>query len=833
MTATPPPPAPQAANHKPIASHHKVKMDHRSVSAAAAGGAIAIGPSPAPHRTMSRPTSMMSGDNGGGGGGGDNGRPTCSNHGQQQRRRCPMTIIRSVAVPTTIAEKQRNILRFRAKATPWSGAAEFDAVGRGLLLATALFPPPSAAEQHQHAMGGGGGGGGCCPLGANERSELDHALRSVAVWRDRAEGGRLPHSVETSAALASVLLEDATAHDSDGGSAHSYMYYHHGHHGRSPSELSLRMSYASAVIRATNGLADASVTNRGMKKPGYGVSVAALCERIGIPGWVVDMRHDAAHNDLPSLPSLRLASKTLLGYLGDRYWSELVRLRGDAAAKAVGILDAYKASAKAAAVEHTARMNQQIAKAEARAIKMKEKRAQERAGKKTKKKNEGKQQQEEEGSDDDDDCMEFGRFSIFADTSRSSSSKKKGKKRPREGSVVAGDANDDATSSTSKEQDVKKEGSKEHDAQKDESSEPTKGSTDDSNKDTTADATSKPKKQKLPSPLKLASQFVEEVTIDTGLQILLSYLVWGGVGDMPPEKGALVPGSPATILETEQGFDKVKNRYVLLLAKISTAYTGFLHALVVNLVDLILLIEERHAGNDDVAMDAGDQRKLFFLGRWVKYLVSREFHSHFDPHLGVFPKGKIDLTRKRVWKWTEAEKSFMADCAPFEALHRWQFPLNSLYQRCTSSPSASGGGKVSELISLFEKADGDHILDDNVEVAGNIKTHADANNDQASSSEKKARAEEIVEENSSPPPHLKGGASGMSLEQMEALLSDSDAEDDHGDDSKPKEDTRVNGTNGDEDALETPSNCEVTAWSQCKSWEACAIGTLPGYPSFY
>ena len=30
---------------------------------------------------------------------------------------------------------------------------------------------------------------------------------------------------------------------------------------------------------------------------------------------------------------------------------------------------------------------------------------------------------------------------------------------------------------------------------------------------------------------------------------------------MPPEKGALVPGSPATIPETEQGFDKVKNRY--------------------------------------------------------------------------------------------------------------------------------------------------------------------------------------------------------------------------------------------------------------------------------
>ena len=755
-------PAATTTQHLPGTS----KMDHRSVSAAAAGGAIAIGPSPAPHRSMRR---SMSGDNGG-----DN-----STHGQQQH--API-IIRSVAVPTTISEKQQNILRFNTKLTPWSGVAEFDAVGRGLLLATALFPPaPSAEQQQQHMM--------CCPLSPDERSELDYALRSVAVWRDRAEGGRLPHSVETSAALASILLEDATAHESDG-SAYSY----HGH-GRPPSELSLRMSYASAVIRATNGLADASVTNRGLKKPGYGVSVAALCERIGIPGWVVDMRHDAAHNDLPSLPSLRLASKTLLGYLGDKYWSELVRLRGEATIKAVGILDAYKASAKAAAVEHAAKINQQIAKAEARATKMKEKREQERAGKKKKK----NKQQQEEGSDDDDEYMEFGRFSIFADASSSSSKKKKGTKRPREENIVADEAND-AASSTSKEQDTKKD-----------ESEPTKSSTDDStgNKDTTDDGDSKRKKAKLPSPLKLASQFIEEVTIDTGLQILLSYLVWGGVGDMPPEKGALVPGSPATIPETEQGFDKVKNRYVLLLAKISTAYTGFLHALVVNLVDLVLLIEERQAGNKEVPMDAGDQRKLFFLGRWVKYLVSREFHSHFDPHLGV--KGKVDLTRKRIWKWTEVEKSFMADCAPFEALHRWQFPLNSLYQRCTSSPSASGGGKVTELVSLFKKAGGDHIFDDNMEVTGGVKTHDDVNHEQASSSEQKA-----AEEKSSLSPHPKTGTTGMSLEQMEALLSDSDAED--------------NDTNGDRGALETPFNGKVTAWSQCKSWEACAIGTLPGYP---
>ena len=248
------------------------------------------------------------------------------------------------------------------------------------------------------------------------------------------------------------------------------------------------------------------------------------------------------------------------------------------------------------------------------------------------------------------------------------SSKKKGKKRPREESASG---SDDATTNS------KKQDAKNNESVKDKLAD---------NKDAADETKSKAakKKKKLVSPLHFANQFINEVPIDTGLQILLSYLVWGGVGDMPPEKGALVPGSPATILETEQGFDKVKNRYILLLAKVSTAYTGFLQALMVNLVDLILLIKERQTGNTEATVDAGDERKLFFLNRWVTYLVSREFHSHFDPHLGVFPRGKVDLTRKRVWKWSGAEKAFMADCAPSEAIHRWQFPLNSLYERCNS-----------------------------------------------------------------------------------------------------------------------------------------------------
>ncbi len=71
-------------------------------------------------------------------------RSTSGDNGGDNSQQQHPIIIRSVAVPTTISEKQQNILRFNTKLTPWSGVAEFDAVGRGLLLATALFPPVRA-----------------------------------------------------------------------------------------------------------------------------------------------------------------------------------------------------------------------------------------------------------------------------------------------------------------------------------------------------------------------------------------------------------------------------------------------------------------------------------------------------------------------------------------------------------------------------------------------------------------------------------------------------------------------------------------------------------------
>lgn len=45
-----------------------------------------------------------------------------------------------------------------------------------------------------------------------------------------------------------------------------------------------------------------------VQKGVYAASVATLAERIGLPSLFVDLRHEATHANLPSLPLLRLAT---------------------------------------------------------------------------------------------------------------------------------------------------------------------------------------------------------------------------------------------------------------------------------------------------------------------------------------------------------------------------------------------------------------------------------------------------------------------------------------------------------------------------------------------
>ncbi len=75
------------------------------------------------------------------------------------------------------------------------------------------------------------------------------------------------------------------------------------------SEIERRLLHATAVLRCVNGLVEPG--QRGITA----APVQSLARNVGLPAWVVDMRHEISHKELPSLSTLRLGSDFLLKYL--------------------------------------------------------------------------------------------------------------------------------------------------------------------------------------------------------------------------------------------------------------------------------------------------------------------------------------------------------------------------------------------------------------------------------------------------------------------------------------------------------------------------------------
>ncbi|KAK9842457.1 hypothetical protein WJX81_000972 [Elliptochloris bilobata] len=120
-------------------------------------------------------------------------------------------------------------------------------------------------------------------------------LDQVQAWRCR---GRIPLGADVTASLVETCRRDT----SPGGSG-----------SRVPAEL-LRLQYAMSIVRLVNGIADSAQKGR------TALSVASLAEDAGLPRLLVDVRHEAAHNELPALALLRLAACAALTWLAASYW---------------------------------------------------------------------------------------------------------------------------------------------------------------------------------------------------------------------------------------------------------------------------------------------------------------------------------------------------------------------------------------------------------------------------------------------------------------------------------------------------------------------------------
>ncbi|KAK0128667.1 rRNA-processing protein las1 [Cadophora gregata] len=123
-------------------------------------------------------------------------------------------------------------------------------------------------------------------------AERKHAVARVSVWMQR---GNCPHLVESTAILTAAVLNDV----------------------RGNAAYCVRAAYAAAFCRFVTGLLDSHQTkNRKL-------SMYSIAKTIGLPATYVELRHQATHEELPSLSKLRTATQKALHWIWDYYWVKL------------------------------------------------------------------------------------------------------------------------------------------------------------------------------------------------------------------------------------------------------------------------------------------------------------------------------------------------------------------------------------------------------------------------------------------------------------------------------------------------------------------------------
>ncbi|EGO02743.1 hypothetical protein SERLA73DRAFT_102681 [Serpula lacrymans var. lacrymans S7.3] len=129
----------------------------------------------------------------------------------------------------------------------------------------------------------------------NDIDAKEQAVNRLIAWKAVTS---LPHALESTLMILSVTLLDFSLSQKSSASAN----------------LHLRQSYATAVIRLVNGLVDP------LQVGAYARSIAAIAAQLGLPPWLVELRHAATHEELPSLELLREAARESLSWLFNHYF---------------------------------------------------------------------------------------------------------------------------------------------------------------------------------------------------------------------------------------------------------------------------------------------------------------------------------------------------------------------------------------------------------------------------------------------------------------------------------------------------------------------------------
>lgn len=119
-----------------------------------------------------------------------------------------------------------------------------------------------------------------------------NALDQLLIWKARCPS--LPSGVEATMSLLNVHIQDRGQHEIC-------------------TDHMLRLAYTSALLRFVNHMFD--------KETAKGLSLFQAARTFGVPEWIIELRHDAAHsNKLPNLELLREASSISFDWLQKNYW---------------------------------------------------------------------------------------------------------------------------------------------------------------------------------------------------------------------------------------------------------------------------------------------------------------------------------------------------------------------------------------------------------------------------------------------------------------------------------------------------------------------------------
>lgn len=123
-----------------------------------------------------------------------------------------------------------------------------------------------------------------------------HALDRISVWKCRSMN-RLPSAVESTA---SFIKAQIASYEEEFNHAERVFY--------------LRNLYSMALTRFVN-----HITERGQQGT-FARPVHIIASQVGVPEWIVELRHEATHGSLPSLSELKAATTWALKWLRDKFW---------------------------------------------------------------------------------------------------------------------------------------------------------------------------------------------------------------------------------------------------------------------------------------------------------------------------------------------------------------------------------------------------------------------------------------------------------------------------------------------------------------------------------